>query len=692
MTASMGAFDREVRPVAVEPDPPIAPAQRTTTAGQTQPNGSHDRNGNGAEPHTAALATETLAPPALGTKAPSLPRTPRRRPSSAARSRTVRPVALSPAAEPEADERPQRWQRFVVPGALAIVVMVALLMRIAGARTFTPQADEPASILAAHQIAEKGVPVLPSGTLYLHGATLSYLLTPFVWAGYGDLNDLTAMRMVSVFFGVVAVVLTYFLTRLVAGASWIGILAAFLLAIDPISVEWGSLARMYSVFQATTTATILLFLLVLVRKRSNLMLAGLVACFWLSIFSHLGAALIWPGMVAISFATYGKDFFRERRDLISALAVCLVAPLAISAMNSILQPKNYRTDLDSSFFSFAGEGLFSTERITSPRITAWDALFGRGNMSSFLPFVFVILCGALIGSLFLKVRAGNRARGHREGARLDAVLNPGERDRRIMTGAVLTIYWGAVLAICLFTVEQKPRYLLHVHPLTWVLFALGVALLIQQSGLATRNVSLFHIWQRWLPQTVAGALAVVLVIYVLGGGLNWRFFRPIIDSDHIGGVEYVAANREPGDLVIAALPAPAYLEFGGGDDLMFMAGAEGTNRINRYTRLDADGRTIDYWAGVDSIVSTPQLCSVLTANPNAWIIVDEDRLTEIWAFSGPMRETVLRMTDLVAELDGGVQIYHRVQTPGSSGNRTCGNFGGVPAEFPAPITFREREG
>jgi hypothetical protein len=261
-----------------------------------------------------------------------------------------------------------------------------------------------------------------------------------------------------------------------------------------------------------------------------------------------------------------------------------------------------------------------------------------------------------------------------------------------MTGAVLTIYWGAVLAICFFTVEQKPRYLLHVHPLTYVLFALGVALLLQQSGLATRHVALFHIWQRWLPQSVAGAVAVVLAIFVLGGGLNWRFFRPIIDSDHIGGVEYVAAMREPDDLVIAALPAPAYLEFGGGENLMFMAGAEGTNRINRYTRLDADGRTIDYWAGVDSIVSTPQLCTVLTANPEAWIIVDEDRLTEIWAFSGPMRETVLRMTDLVAELDGGVQVYHRFQTPGSTGVRTCAPFGGPADDLPTPTTFRPREG
>jgi len=599
---------------------------------------------------------------------------------------------VPPAAEAE-PSKSRGWQRFVIPGAVAIVIIFAVLIRVAGARTFTPQADEPASILAAHQIAESGVPVLPSGTLYLHGATLSYLLTPFVWAGYGDLQDLTVMRMVSVLFGTLAVALTYVLGKRVSGAAWVGVLAAFLLAIDPVSVEWGSLARMYSVLQATTLATVLLFLSLLVRPRSGLVRTAFVVCFWLSIFSHLGATLIWPGMAAIAFAIHGKSLFRARRDLIGVLAACLLAPFAISVMNALLQPRNLRPDLESSFFSFAGAGLFNFDRLLSPRLTAWDALFGNGNMSSFLPFFFVIVCGALIGNIYLNSRAGRVARGHDSGGRLRAVTDPGGRERQVMTGAVLTIYWGAVLGICLFQYEQKPRYLLHVHPMTYVLFALGVALLLQQAGLATRNVRLFSIWQRWLPQSAAGALAVVLAVFILGGGLNWRFFRPIIDSDHIGGVEYVAAMRGPDDLVIAALTAPAYLEFGGSDNLMFMAGAEGTTRILRYTRLNEEGHNIDYWAGVDSIISTPQLCAVLTANPDAWIIVDENRLTEIWAFSGPMRETVLRMTDLVAELDGGVQVFHRFQTPGSgTGTRTCGNIGGAPSDDLVPVTDRYRRG
>src|SRR3712207_8563149 len=45
--------------------------------------------------------------------------------------------------------------------------------------------DEAPSILAARMVAERGVPVLPSGVLYLQGAPLSYLLAPLLWAGAG---------------------------------------------------------------------------------------------------------------------------------------------------------------------------------------------------------------------------------------------------------------------------------------------------------------------------------------------------------------------------------------------------------------------------------------------------------------------------------------------------------------------------
>ncbi len=107
----------------------------------------------------------------------------------------------------------------IAPVVLAVILAIGLLMRLTASERLSPHVDEPASVLAAHMVAQRGVPILPSGTLYLHGATLSYLLAPLVWLGFGDLEDLAALRLVSVVAGLVAVFLTYRIGHLVTGAA-----------------------------------------------------------------------------------------------------------------------------------------------------------------------------------------------------------------------------------------------------------------------------------------------------------------------------------------------------------------------------------------------------------------------------------------------------------------------------------------
>src|SRR5687768_4006380 len=78
------------------------------------------------------------------------------------------------------------------------VVLAGFLLRLSAAQRLSSHVDESASIMAAHMVADKGVPLFPSGTLYLQGATNSYLLAPMIKLGYGGLNHLTELRMLSV--------------------------------------------------------------------------------------------------------------------------------------------------------------------------------------------------------------------------------------------------------------------------------------------------------------------------------------------------------------------------------------------------------------------------------------------------------------------------------------------------------------
>src|SRR5690606_15397841 len=65
-----------------------------------------------------------------------------------------------------------------VPVIFLVLVGLGGILRLIAAHTLTPHVDEGASLLAAHAVAERGFPILPSGTVYTQGATLSYLTAP----------------------------------------------------------------------------------------------------------------------------------------------------------------------------------------------------------------------------------------------------------------------------------------------------------------------------------------------------------------------------------------------------------------------------------------------------------------------------------------------------------------------------------
>src|SRR5215210_6422489 len=144
-------------------------------------------------------------------------------------------------------------------GALPCVLLFGLLIRLATARFLPLHFDEGAMLLGVHAVAERGWPLLPSGVLYLHGVTLSYLLAPLVWLGRGELDDLFVLRAVSAVLGTVAVSLTYRLARAVVGSTAPALLAAGLVALDPVSVVWSGWLRMYALEQALAVAVAWLF-------------------------------------------------------------------------------------------------------------------------------------------------------------------------------------------------------------------------------------------------------------------------------------------------------------------------------------------------------------------------------------------------------------------------------------------------
>src|SRR5436309_3125309 len=95
--------------------------------------------------------------------------------------------------------------------AWAVVALIALafVLRLAAADQMPQHVDEGNMLLGIQTVADRGWPMLPSGVLYIHGATLSYLLAPLAKLGLLDYLHPLPMRVPSAIFGAVAVWLTY---------------------------------------------------------------------------------------------------------------------------------------------------------------------------------------------------------------------------------------------------------------------------------------------------------------------------------------------------------------------------------------------------------------------------------------------------------------------------------------------------
>ncbi|MEA2530073.1 MAG: hypothetical protein QOG89_1717 [Thermomicrobiales bacterium] len=150
-----------------------------------------------------------------------------------------------------------------------------------------------------------------------------------------------------------------------------------------------------------------------------------------------------------------------------------------------------------------------------------------------------------------------------------------------------------------------------------------------------------------LQARILAAVAVGLFLLVLVHeltGLNRMQTQPVLGSDYVKIAEYVAARHKPGEPVFVAIPTQAYLALGSRDDLIFISSPLDRERAQRYSRLTSDGRYVDYWTGVRSIVSTGQLCQALLTSPDLWLLVDGARLNADWAYLGDMATVINGLT------------------------------------------------
>ena len=537
-----------------------------------------------------------------------------------------------------------RLRNAVIARSLAGAVLLGFIIRVIAALTLSPHVDEPSSVLAANVVADRGLPVLPSGTPYFQGVTLSYLMQPFIWLGLGDIDDLQYMRMLLVIAGSVTLYFAYRLALAVTGNPWVGVVAATLIAIDPVSVQWSAHMRMYGLLQPLTVALAWAWMVFLRGNTSWAQIALVSGLYWAAVFTHVGASLLGPAMAVSAFIIWRWQMFRRARVMI-ALGLSAFGTLLLLVVNEIFSGANEPvSDTSILGWSFVGDNLLApTTRLSSHPIGEWPGRLSAGITLYWLLPVTLVVLSTIIGARYL-------LRTHRH-----------EEDMRVNVIAMMSLYWVPFLAVVLFTISPKVRYLVHLHVLGY-LFVAVVIVSVLRPAIASADLAR---WSRiWRNGLVIGVVAAIVA------SLGWRLENPIVQPDYNQAMAYVVEHHEPGEPVIVTLPPVGYLTMEESDrgDVYFLAGSAGWTRAERYTRWASDGRLIDYWIGADSIVSTYTLDQMLDDFPNAWVIADRSRLENDWTAPLSIERVIRESMFPVFASDGGAVVYRTLpeefQDPG----------------------------
>jgi hypothetical protein len=501
---------------------------------------------------------------------------------------------------------------------LISATLLGWALRVVACFVLGPHIDEAESVLAARIVAEHGVPMLPSGVLFLQGFTLSYILPLFDWVG--DPYDFTSLRLVSALAGTACIPAAYGLARAFGASRAVGLLAAVALACDGLSIEWSAHVRPYAMLQLETTLLLTVWLRALERR--SLGLNGVVsALFAISVFTHLGVVLLLPAMALITGIRHRGALLRERRDLL-VTGVSLVVPvLVFVCINTAFGVTT--SGAEATGPSFIGDHLMALRSILKPDIHPWEALFQRSATHDIPPYMIVFAAGILLMSRSWDVR----------------------------TFALLVCYALPIAIVAVFTTEAHARYLLHVHPMSWIIIGLGFEELLALGGPHRVGWRVF-----------TGVAALAAVSHIVDGAYA-RLVVTNIDRSYPRALKWLEGQHVAGEPVLSSMTSVTYFSSIPQSDFLFLAGPQGADRTVRYSRVLPDGRTIDYWSGVPAITSTHELCALLQTNPKAWLVVDDERLSGGWAYRGAMQDVILGGTVVMHEEPETPSVY-RVRPAG----------------------------
>ncbi len=498
----------------------------------------------------------------------------------------------------------------VMIASLLGLLAVGFWLRWRFVLTVSPDVDELTTIWAADRILKTGMPWMPSDVLYTRGILNSYTIAAF--ALVGGLTT-TVARMPSVLFGLLSIVLIW----VIGWREWnarVGLVAAAGLVFLPEALQADGHARFYAQHVFFTLLTIWLTYRAIrpwpgdvaggdgaerARWRPHLFIPLALG---LALFAQEETVLLYPALLLGILLWRGWRYFFQPPVLITQLLCTGLIGLRY-AVEQVGQPGYFAAIQDHKpyvglYFDIAGAWHEYRSLYISDRRLFWTAMTLLG------------LTVALV-ALWQRWRNGDRR-----------LLNLPVAHQATLFFALQFLFIFVVLHTLVSEQWRADRYILFVQP-CW--------LLVGAAG-ATWGV------ERLTAQPLLRWLAT--------GVLAWFMISPMWPSvqyalqNHTEGYDaafaYVAANRQPGDIVMSPQPPACAAILGEPCD--FYARERG---FEPYVTVQ-NGVIVDRWSGATLLHTEDQLRAVLEAaraqGVQVWFVSDGYRLGKRY------NEAFIRMT------------------------------------------------
>lgn len=447
------------------------------------------------------------------------------------------------------------------------------------------QADENVSWDAARGILRTGAPEAVSGVFYTRSPLYHYLLAGWL-ALFG--NTLRAARTFSLIPGVGVIAAVYFLMVRITGRRSLGLITAFLVAVDPWEIHVSRIIRFYQQMQFFSVLSMLYFLRGFVWKEGKRYQNAFFFCCAAAVLSQEVFVTVFPAF-GIGFLIFYRpfDWKADRNVWIGFITLMVITGVDIAVFS--IRCLTQHVGVGTSSGSIMQLHLFD--------VLAYSFTFFAGNNRAHLFYSLLFFLG-----IFYWLKRPNAAVWMLYG----------------MVG--LTLFTLTVLVI-----QIASRYFYSIYP-----YLIGISVMTADALIREASTRLFPLTdtpiailkRRWTA-LAAASLLVVAVSNVEFGKLADSYSRHR-NLQHLTAFNFIREQKQPEDKVMSVYPMPAAIVLGGID--YYLVGFISFDEVY----LDRIG-PIDRWAGGKLVSKADQIRALFQQHKRLWIVIDEEESKKISA-------------------------------------------------------------